>query len=202
MDEAGVGVWLDGGWAVDACVGAQRRRHRDLDLAVEEHHVPAAVDALKRHVFAELPAEWNFMLGDRTGRLIDLHVVVLDEDGRRVFGPPRTGEWDAADALSGEGTLGGQRVRCLTPHALVAFHTGYQLDADDWADVRVRCERFDIPIPDAYNASASPPLPQEKPPGSGPPTRRDVSFVPGQRLPRPDVDCRVPRHGAPERSAG
>ena len=150
MDERGVGVWLDGGWAVDACLGAQSRRHRDLDFAIEEGRVPVAVDALERHGFAALPAEWNFMLGDRTGRLIDFHVVVLDDDGRRVFGPPRNGERDAADALSGQGTLGGRRVRCLTPHALVAFHTGYELDADDWADVRALCERFDIPIPDDY----------------------------------------------------
>lgn len=150
MDEAGVRVWLDGGWAVDASLGAQRRRHRDVDIAIEERHVAAAVDALERRGFAALPAEWNCMLGDRAGRLIDFHVVVLDDDGRCVFGPPRNGEWDAADALSGEGTLGGQRLRCLTPHALVAFHTGYELDADDWADVRALCERFDIPVPDDY----------------------------------------------------
>jgi lincosamide nucleotidyltransferase A/C/D/E len=147
MDEAGLEVWLDGGWAVDACLGAQRRRHRDLDLAIEARHVPAAIDALKRRGFAVLPAEWNFMLGDRTGRLIDFHVVVLDDAGRGVFGPPRNAEWGAADALSGEGTVGGRSVRCLTPHALVAFHAGYELDADDWADVRALCERFDIPIP-------------------------------------------------------
>jgi hypothetical protein len=27
----GVRVWLDGGWAVDACLGEQSRRHEDLD---------------------------------------------------------------------------------------------------------------------------------------------------------------------------
>jgi lincosamide nucleotidyltransferase A/C/D/E len=150
LEEAGVTVWLDGGWAVDACLGAQRRRHRDLDIAIEERDVSAAADALRRRGFAALPAEWNLLLGDRAGRLVDFHVVVLNKDGRGVFGPPRNAEWGAAEALRGEGMLGGRRVRCLTPQALVAFHAGYELDAEDWADVRALCERFDIPIPDVY----------------------------------------------------
>jgi hypothetical protein len=32
LDRAGVPVWLDGGWGVDALVGRQTRAHRDLDL--------------------------------------------------------------------------------------------------------------------------------------------------------------------------
>jgi lincosamide nucleotidyltransferase A/C/D/E len=27
---------------------------------------------------------------------------------------------------------------------------GHEVNADDWADVRALCERFDIPIPDDY----------------------------------------------------
>ncbi len=150
VDEAGVRAWLDGGWAVDACLGAQSRRHRDLDIAIEERHVPAAVAALERLGFETVPAEWNVLLEDPAGRQIDFHVVVLDEEGRGVFAPPRHRVWYPADALSGEGTLGGRRVRCLTPHALVALHVGYEVDGRDWADVRALCERYDIPIPDDY----------------------------------------------------
>ncbi len=150
MDEAGVRVWLDGGWAVDACLGAQSRRHRDLDIAIEERHIPAAIGALGRRGFASVPAEWNVVLEDSAGRQVDFHPVVLDDDGRGVFAPPRNSQGIPADALSGEGTLGGQRVRCLTPHALVAFHTGYEVDGRDWADVRALCERYNIPIPDDF----------------------------------------------------
>ena len=32
--EAGVTVWLDGGWGIDALLGAQFRRHEDLDVVV------------------------------------------------------------------------------------------------------------------------------------------------------------------------
>lgn len=139
MDDAGVELWLDGGWAVDACLGAQTRRHGDLDIVVEEHHVPAAVAALRRHGFAPVPRgvtrAWNFVLAD---------------DGRGVYDPPENGESYAADALTGTGTIGGRQVRCITPQWLVAFRTGYEVDADDWADVRALCDRFDIPIPDDY----------------------------------------------------
>jgi hypothetical protein len=35
LDQAGVAIWIDGGWAVDAVVGRQTRSHNDLDIAVE-----------------------------------------------------------------------------------------------------------------------------------------------------------------------
>jgi lincosamide nucleotidyltransferase A/C/D/E len=154
MDDAGVEVWLDGGWAVDACLGEQTRRHGDVDIAIEEHHVPAAVAALTRHGFAPVPRDdtyaWNFVLGNRVGRQIDFHVVVPADDGRGVYGPPENGEFYSADALTGTGTVCGRQVRCIAPPSLVAFHTGYDVDADDWADVRALCERFGLPIPDGY----------------------------------------------------
>ena len=31
---AGIEVWLDGGWCVDALLGEQTREHNDLDIAV------------------------------------------------------------------------------------------------------------------------------------------------------------------------
>jgi hypothetical protein len=40
-------IWLDGGWAVDACLGSQTRRRSDLDIVIEERDVPAAVAALQ-----------------------------------------------------------------------------------------------------------------------------------------------------------
>jgi hypothetical protein len=33
-------VWLDGGWAVDACLRSQTRRHADLDIVIEERDIP------------------------------------------------------------------------------------------------------------------------------------------------------------------
>jgi lincosamide nucleotidyltransferase A/C/D/E len=47
MSSHGIRVWLDGGWAVDACLGAQTRAHCDLDIVIEERDVAAAVGALR-----------------------------------------------------------------------------------------------------------------------------------------------------------
>jgi lincosamide nucleotidyltransferase A/C/D/E len=38
-------------------------------------------------------------------------------------------------------------VACISPEWLVAFHTGYDVDEQDWADVRALCDRFGIGIP-------------------------------------------------------
>jgi lincosamide nucleotidyltransferase A/C/D/E len=90
------------------------------------------------------------VLGDAAGREVDFHVIVLAEDGRGVFGPPEDSEAYPAEALTGSGKVGGRPVRCISPEALVAFHTGYEIDADDRADVHALCERFGIPVPDEY----------------------------------------------------
>ncbi|MEV0350653.1 hypothetical protein AB0H88_33130 [Nonomuraea sp. NPDC050680] len=53
MDSLGISIWLDGGWAVDACLGSQTRSHADLDIALQERDVPMATAALRR---SRLPA--------------------------------------------------------------------------------------------------------------------------------------------------
>jgi len=41
LERAGLHVWIDGGWGVDALVGRQTRPHDDLDLVILLHEVPA-----------------------------------------------------------------------------------------------------------------------------------------------------------------
>jgi hypothetical protein len=41
-------------------------------------------------------------------------------------------------------------VRCIPPVWLVEFHSGYELDDNDWHDVRLLCQRFQIAVPDEY----------------------------------------------------
>jgi lincosamide nucleotidyltransferase A/C/D/E len=35
---------------------------------------------------------------------------------------------------------------------MVRFHTGYELDEDDYRDVKALCERFGIALPAEYDA--------------------------------------------------
>lgn len=154
MDAHGIRVWLDGGWGVDACLGYQTRHHSDLDIVIEERHLEVVTIALKRLGYEPVPRPdtrpWNFVLGDDTGRQIDFHVIVLDEGGRGLYGPPGTEDCYPAEALTGKGTVNGRTVACVTPECLVRFHTGYPVDATDWADVSALCARFGIPIPREY----------------------------------------------------
>jgi lincosamide nucleotidyltransferase A/C/D/E len=154
MDKHRVGVWLDGGWAVDASLGYQTRPHGDVDIVIEERDVAVAVCALKDAGYAPVPRpdtrDWNFVMGDHAGRQVDFHVIVLDEHGRGVYGPPENGKFYPAGALAGTGTVGDRVVKCITPEWLVRFHTGYEPDESDWADVSALCERFGIAIPKEY----------------------------------------------------
>jgi lincosamide nucleotidyltransferase A/C/D/E len=155
MDDRGIRVWLDGGWAVDACLGAQTRRHSDLDIVIEEQDVPAAVAALRGRGYAPLSPDdsaWNFVLADDRGHQVDFHLIVLDERGRGRYGPPENDDFWPAEALTGSGVVGGRTVACTTPGWLVSAHTGYEVDANDWADVSALCARFGIPVPDDYRS--------------------------------------------------
>lgn len=38
--------------------------------------------------------------------------------------------------------MNGRTVDCIMPEWLVRFHTGYEVDATDWADVSALCARF------------------------------------------------------------
>jgi lincosamide nucleotidyltransferase A/C/D/E len=93
---------------------------------------------------------WNFVLGDDAGHQIDFHVIVLDEHGRGVCGPPENGEHYPSEALTDKGTVKGRTVDCITLEWLVRFRTGYQVDTTDWADVSALCRRFAIPVPREY----------------------------------------------------
>ncbi|WP_189240483.1 nucleotidyltransferase domain-containing protein [Planomonospora parontospora] len=160
MDHLGIGIWLDGGWAVDACLGAQTRRHGDLDIIVQQHDAPAAVAALHDRRYRPVPGDeataWNFVLGDEAGHLIDIDVVAVDAGGHGIYGPPDNGQCYPAAALAGTGWIGGREVACISPPWLVRLHTGYAVDADDWADVSALCERFDIPVPEDYQRFQQP----------------------------------------------
>jgi lincosamide nucleotidyltransferase A/C/D/E len=153
----GIRVWLDGGWAVDACLGRQTRPHGDLDIVIEERQLASLVGALGERGYRPVPRDdtraWNFVLGDDEGHEIDFHVIVIDADARGRYGPPGPGEfWYEREVLAGTGEIAGRQVACMPPDWLVRWHTGYELDADDLADVSALCGQFGLPLPDEHVA--------------------------------------------------
>jgi lincosamide nucleotidyltransferase A/C/D/E len=153
LDRDGLGVWLDGGWGVDALLGRHSRPHRDLDLVIARDDFAAARDALAglgfRHDPAAMPGlPARLVLVGAGGRQIDLHPVVFDAHGNgwQELGD---GAWGAypAEGLTGVGTVGGRQVRCLTPELQVRHHLGYPLGATDRHDLALLAERFGVAVP-------------------------------------------------------
>jgi len=164
--EVGVEIWVDGGWAVDAALGEQTRSHEDLDILIERKHEAAFADALRARGFClqDRPdtRAWNYVLGDDRGREVDFHVISRRTDGDWEYGPDGGPPQDVvpAHALTGHGLIAGRAVRCLAPEEQVRYHCGYDVDDNDWADVRALCLRFGIPVPPDYAKfvdAASPP---------------------------------------------
>jgi lincosamide nucleotidyltransferase A/C/D/E len=153
-DSAGVRLWLDGGWGVDALLGSQSRDHADLDVAIEARHLDAFLDVLQRNGFQKVDeagaTPWNFLLAHPAGAVVDLHIVVFDAHRNGVLGPPDEGNAYPAASLTGQGKIGGRTVSCITAEWAVQFHDAYRGDADDRADVQALCERFGLQIPEQY----------------------------------------------------
>jgi para-aminobenzoate synthetase len=152
----GVDLVLDGGWAVDAHLGSQTRRHADVDVVLRWSHLDALVASLEAHGFVPVPRgdtrPWNFVLGDAAGRFVDLHVYRAGPDGAGHYGAPGA-EQDVfpAEALAGRGRIGGREVAAIAPQALVGFKSGYAVDADDWHDVELLCAAYGLQIPADYD---------------------------------------------------
>jgi len=150
LDQTGIAIWIDGGWAVDAAAGRHTRSHNDLDVAVEAK----ALDALRqfltdrgyRQSRSNEASQWNVVFDDGAGRKIDVHVVVLDEHGG-VWAGPVDGIAYPAGSLTGEGIIDGATVRSVRPDFMFQFKTSYPPRAVDLHDVAVLCRVLGLPAP-------------------------------------------------------
>ena len=149
LDRNHIDVCVDGGWGVDALLGEQTRAHADLDLAIQHRDAVQTRALLEARGFKDVPRDdtrdCNFVLGDEHGRLIDIHTYTFDSAGKPVYGIEYP-----FDSLNGTGSVLGVPVKCISPEWMVKFHTGYQLDENDYHDVKVLCRRFGIQIPSEY----------------------------------------------------
>ena len=151
LDAAGIAIWIDGGWGVDALLGAQTRAHGDLDVVVEEKDLTRLREFLAAHGFAATKREdarpWNFVLADAAGLAVDVHVITFDAGGDGIYGPPANGQRYSAAAFGWRGVIGGAPVRCLSPEYQMANHAGFELGESDRHDMRVLAERFGLRLP-------------------------------------------------------
>ncbi|MCL1842487.1 MAG: GNAT family N-acetyltransferase [Defluviitaleaceae bacterium] len=150
LEKNGIEVYVDGGWGVDALLGRQTRNHSDLDIALPHKFVPLLRSLLEARGYKDVPRDdtrdCNFVLGDSTGRQVDIHSYTFDESGKNIFGVAYE-----PHHLTAEGVINGFTVKTIPPDVMVEFHTGYDVDAGDYQDVKNLCEKFNIPMPKIYD---------------------------------------------------
>ncbi|MCA1604864.1 MAG: nucleotidyltransferase family protein [Acidobacteria bacterium] len=151
FESAGIEVWLDGGWAVDALLGAQTRPHKDVDIILRVADLPKLREILGIRGF-EIQhggTESNFVLADRSGLEVDVHAIVFDRDGNGVYRMENGSDWIfPAAGFSGRGVVQGIGVRCLSAKTQVLCHAhGYVPTEKDLRDMELLQARFGVELP-------------------------------------------------------
>jgi lincosamide nucleotidyltransferase A/C/D/E len=155
LKEYEVDACVGGGWAVDALVGEQTRRHADLDVwisASDFEGLLATFADLRIDRVYPWPGDrpWNFVLHDGRSSRVDLHVYEALKRGRLHYGSVTAPFLFNEHDLSGAGEIAGTSVRCERPEFALQNHTGYALRNTDRHDVAVLCERFGLQPPENH----------------------------------------------------
>jgi lincosamide nucleotidyltransferase A/C/D/E len=149
---ARIGVWIDGGWGVDALLGYQSRPHDDLDVVVALDHAPSLQEVLGRRGFAlaadELPV--RFVLAHPDLGRIDFHTVTFDASGGGIQPQPNGGTFRYPPDGFTTGTILSQQVSCISAEVQMLCHRGYDPTEKDVHDVRLLHERFGLAVPREY----------------------------------------------------
>lgn len=117
LERAGVTVCCMGGWGVDALVGEQSRKHRDLDLIVDRSGRETALRALAdlgyrtwyEHTSDDFLGD-RVVVRDGAMRVVDVHPVDLENAGLSIV----------------SGSIGGRAVKCLSAEQQVRAHQGFR----------------------------------------------------------------------------
>ena len=156
LSDAGVNTALEGGWGVEALLGAQHRDHEDVDLVIDLRDVRPAVEALSEVGFdlqdhGDAP---ELRLADRYDRVIDLRTVSSDASGNRWAGgkEPMQGPPDFPAESFTYGWVAGRQVPCISPDLQASLHRGYEPRDQDIEDVVRLGERFATPVPAEFRS--------------------------------------------------
>jgi lincosamide nucleotidyltransferase A/C/D/E len=151
LEAAGIEVWLDGGWAVDALLGMQTRPHKDVDIILRVADLPRLRNILGDRGFETRQGgtESNFVLADHSGLEVDVHAIVFDRDGNGVYRMENGSDWIfPASGFSGRGVIGEIGVRCLSAETQVLCHAhGYVPTEKDFRDMELLQTRFGVELP-------------------------------------------------------
>lgn len=154
LAEDSIPVVIEGGWGIDALLGAQHRTHDDLDLLVAAEQLDAALGSLASVGF-EIAIDLRprrVMMADRSGRRVDFYLVRTDESGdhwQDGAGPDGT-DVCYAEAQFISGWVGGEPVRCIDAQLQVVRHEGYEPTTKDRHDLELLQKQFGVALPPGY----------------------------------------------------
>lgn len=151
FNRAGLAVWLDGGWGVDALLEQQTRRHKDVDIILAVTDVPSLQACLARLGFGvqEGQPPHAFVLANGVGLEVDVHAVSWDAQGNGVYRMQNGEDWIyPAEGFQGQGRIEGVAVRCLSPAVQVLCHAhGYEPTDKDFRDMALLAARYGLELP-------------------------------------------------------
>jgi lincosamide nucleotidyltransferase A/C/D/E len=155
LESEGIPYWLAGGWGVDALLGRRTRRHKDIDVVIDDfaQNEPKARQALLalgfNHVnFDEagmwMPTRSNFE--DDAGHQIEVLGIDWERVGSALDFVPKPGSKSVREECAGQvftiGTMDGRRVPCLSSAAQLLFHTGFSLEPAGRLNVSLLCSEL------------------------------------------------------------
>jgi lincosamide nucleotidyltransferase A/C/D/E len=159
LDQAGVPVWLDGGWGVDALLGRQTRAHHDLDIIIRVSDVPALLAACESTGFGfrDGSVPHSFVLANSAALELDVHSVTFREDGTAVHRMADGNDWVfSSTAFLATGIVDGTVVKCLSPDTQVRCHAqGYSPTEKDFQDMGQLQEAFGVNLPPSLERRTS-----------------------------------------------
>ena len=157
LDDHQIRVWLSGGWGVDALLGRQTREHDDLDITISAADRQTYAVAMAKLGFTtyRIDNDFNWVLVDGLGRLVDVHLVDFSEtrrgsDGIDIYGS--AGLPFEVGSLEGSGEIAGRKVKCETAEFQVRGHTRYTPDEQDYNNVLALCRTFSIEVPELFKS--------------------------------------------------
>lgn len=154
---AGIELWIDGGWGVDALVGRQTRPHDDLDLVVGLADVTKIRAPLEPegYTVAEDHLPVRFVMTHPERGQLDFHTVRFDAEGGGNQPQPGGGSFRYPPEGFTTGSIAGREVRCISFEVQLLCHQGYEPTDKDRHDVELLCQSFDRPLPKAYRRGLS-----------------------------------------------
>jgi lincosamide nucleotidyltransferase A/C/D/E len=156
LEENGVPVWLDGGWAADALLKRETREHLDLDLIVPIERLNVAetvlrnVGFVKDHYQTQMPI--RLVLRNSQELQIDIHPVTVKPDGsaEHIYLDQETQDLctfvHSVAGLSGVGMINGRIVRCTTAYEQIRQKT--ERHYSPWDQSRMRASGLSADLED------------------------------------------------------